>query len=105
VFIPLRDCVISDLTNRFTDGIFNNLNELTRFIQSDIVVNDNKINNENILKTYGSCLTAVTAQTVNQFVLRAETDLWRQKWRRTQAANVAVDICRKNALKLACEHL
>ena len=85
VFIPLLDCVTSDLSSRFTDDIFNTLNELTRFIPSDIVVNYNSINGDNILKTYGSCLTAQSVP-VDQFVLRAEVDLWRQKWRRTQTA-------------------
>ena len=101
VFIPLLDCVISDLSSRFTDDIFNTLSELTRFIPSDIVVNYNSINGDNILKTYGSCLTAQSVP-VDQFVLRAEVDLWRQKWRRTQTAHEAIPSTAIEAL-LACD--
>jgi len=40
VFISLLNCVVSDLSNRFTEGTFNTLSELARFIPSHIVVND-----------------------------------------------------------------
>ena len=40
VFISLLNCVVSDISNRFTEGTFNTLSELARFIPSHIVVND-----------------------------------------------------------------
>jgi len=105
VFFPLLDCVISDLSNRFTEDTFNTLSDLACFIPSHIVANDSQadtnINSDNIMKTYGACLTAESVP-VDKFMLRAEVDLWQQKWRRTQAANEAIPNTAIEGL-LACD--
>ena len=53
------------------------------------------------MMTYDSCLTTESVP-LDKSMLRAEIDLWRQKWRRTQAANEAIPSTAIDGL-LACD--
>ena len=77
-------CVIADLNGRFRGGILDIVSELARFIPARMISDkEDTINIDHIVKTYSHCLPAP----VDEFILRGEVDLWRQKWVRTQAMN------------------